>query len=172
MENYFCDFEENPDMLEVLDKLVKDFEKDHAYERPISIIATLMRKKCNSSDFYNDGDFSKFVPTITIRRKEPIPSTHGALLLEYDLLEIGKQITHIHFSYFAEIKSRELKNLVWTNKKQYEGSNFEKMMKWSYHLVHWIISEILMQKEDIKTRAKIMENIIHLALVRNILLIY
>lgn len=51
------------------------------------------------------------------------------------------------------------------DEKEELAPNFIKMVRWSNHLVGWLVSEIVTVKDNAKQRGAIMEKIIQIAIV-------
>nr|KAJ3420617.1 hypothetical protein HK105_005467 [Polyrhizophydium stewartii] len=90
-------------------------------------------------------------------------------LADLDALEVARQLTLIEFELFNAIKARlcsprEFLDLAWMkDDKETRAPNIIRMVRWSNHVVHWLVSEIVAVKDNIKQRAAMMEKIIMVA---------
>eukprot|EP00835_Amoeboradix_gromovi_P006633 NODE_823_length_3913_cov_0.131096.p1 type:complete len:775 gc:universal NODE_823_length_3913_cov_0.131096:980-3304(+) len=84
-------------------------------------------------------------------------------LLEMDPTEIARQICLIEFELFNVIRAEELIQKAWmSTDKDKKAPNIIRMVKFSNHLVMWIVSEIVNTK-DIKLRIEVLEKVILIA---------
>ncbi|KAJ3293067.1 hypothetical protein HK104_004763 [Borealophlyctis nickersoniae] len=82
-------------------------------------------------------------------------------LTDIEPLELARQITLIEFNLFKAIKPRELLDLAWMkDDKETRAPNITCMSRWSNHMIHWIVSEIVTVKESSKARAAIFERFV------------
>ena len=51
------------------------------------------------------------------------------------------------------------------DEKETAAPNFMKMIRWSNHVVQWIVTEILSVKDNLKLRALIMEKVVSIGKV-------
>ncbi|KAI8848736.1 ras guanine nucleotide exchange factor domain-containing protein [Chytridium lagenaria] len=85
-------------------------------------------------------------------------------LIDLEPLEIARQITIIESDLFLSIQVREFLDLAWMkDDKEIRAPNITRMIQWSNHVVHWIVSEIVAVKDSIKTRAQMFEKFIQVA---------
>ncbi|KAJ8329055.1 hypothetical protein O5D80_003008 [Batrachochytrium dendrobatidis] len=85
-------------------------------------------------------------------------------MVDLDPIEVARQLTLIEFELFNAIKAREFLDLAWMkDDKETRAPNIIRMVRWSNHVVHWLITEIVTIKDNIKLRAAMMEKIIALA---------
>jgi hypothetical protein len=90
---------------------------------------------------------------------------HKLTLLEIDPQEMARQITILDFLLFSAIQPREFLGLGWLKgDKDLRSPNIVKMTTWSNHIVSWLTTEILAHR-DIKSRVKIMDHIVAIAMV-------
>ncbi|KAJ3390817.1 Kinesin-like protein kif22 [Lobulomyces angularis] len=84
--------------------------------------------------------------------------------MDWEPLELARQITLIEFEFFYAIKPREFLDLAWMKPdKDLKSPNIMKMVKWSNHVVNWIISEIVSVKDSTKSRAIVFEKVVMIA---------
>ncbi|KAG4085764.1 ras GEF [Neocallimastix lanati (nom. inval.)] len=94
--------------------------------------------------------------TITI----PQPAISHLSFLDFDPVEIANQLTVIEFDLFKVIKKEEFLDLAWMKDNKEElAPNLCKIAQWSNHVVHWLISEIVLQ-ENFKLRVTMLERIL------------
>lgn len=85
-------------------------------------------------------------------------------LVDLDPLEMARQLTLIEFDLFCKIKPREFVGLSWMkDDKEVRAPNIIKMVRWSNHVIQWLVTEIVSLKDNIKARASMMERIITIA---------
>ena len=71
------------------------------------------------------------------------------------------------YNYPIHDQAREFLDLAWMkDDKETRAPNIIRMVRWSNHVVHWLITEIVTIKDNIKLRAAMMEKIIALAQVQ------
>lgn len=88
-------------------------------------------------------------------------------LAELDPLEVARQLTLIEFELFMNIKPREFLDLAWMkDDKEQKAPNIIKMVRWSNHVIHWLVTEIVTIKDNVKQRALMMEKIIAIGQVK------
>ncbi|KAJ3023549.1 hypothetical protein HKX48_002422 [Thoreauomyces humboldtii] len=81
---------------------------------------------------------------------------------DFEPLEMARQLTLIEFDLFRAIRSREYLDLAWMKEsKERDAPNILRMTRWSNHVVHWIVTEIVSAR-DHKSRAVILERVIML----------
>jgi hypothetical protein len=74
---------------------------------------------------------------------------------------MARQLTLIEFGYFVAIKDRELIDLRWQKDgKEFKSANLLSMVHFSNHVINWLISEVVKQKDNVKFRVKALENLI------------
>ena len=84
-------------------------------------------------------------------------------LLEIDAMEIARQISLIEFELFNVIRAEELIQKAWmSTDKDKKAPNIIRMVKFSNHLVMWVVSEIVNTK-DLKQRVAVVEKVILVA---------
>jgi hypothetical protein len=89
--------------------------------------------------------------------------------LDIDPQELARQITILDFILFSAIQPREFLGLGWMKEdKEARSPNIVKMTTWSNHIVSWLTTEIVSQR-DLKSRVRIMDTIVAIATVRSIL---
>ncbi|KAJ3318353.1 hypothetical protein HDV06_000533 [Boothiomyces sp. JEL0866] len=83
---------------------------------------------------------------------------------EIDPLELARQLTLIEYELFTCIKPREFVGLSWMkDDKEIRAPNIIRMVRWSNHVIQWLVTEIVTLKDNIKQRAAMMERIIQTA---------
>ncbi|KAI9138851.1 ras guanine nucleotide exchange factor domain-containing protein [Paraphysoderma sedebokerense] len=84
-------------------------------------------------------------------------------IADLDPLELARQITLIEFDLFRNLKPFEFLDQAWMKEdKTVKAPNILKMSAWSNHVVHWVVSEIV-QNKDTKSRAALFEKFIQVA---------
>lgn len=87
------------------------------------------------------------------------------VLLDFDALELARQLTLIDFQFYQGIEPREFLDLNWKKKEKLSlAPNIGKLVIWSNSVSTWIMCELLNVK-DIKTRAATLERIIAVGIV-------
>ncbi|KAJ1546097.1 hypothetical protein HK405_007407, partial [Cladochytrium tenue] len=87
-------------------------------------------------------------------------------ILEFDPLELARQLTLIEADLFARVKGREFVGLAWTKEDKAERApNLLRMNQWSNHVVHWLISELVAVRDTggsggVRLRAQVLERVI------------
>jgi hypothetical protein len=110
-------------------------------------------------------------PIDTLRLSSIGPLNEGIKGLELrisdiDPLEIARQLCLIEFDLFSRIHPREFVGLSWMkDDKEIRAPNIIKMVRWSNHVVNWIVTEIVSIKDSQKTRVAMVERVIAIAKV-------
>jgi hypothetical protein len=101
--------------------------------------------------------------------------------MDLDPLETARQLTLIEHELFFNIKvfwciynlqPREFLDCAWMkDTKETFAPNIMKMVRWSNHVVAWLVTEVVSNKENLKQRVLVMEKIIQLAMVIKILIL-
>lgn len=87
------------------------------------------------------------------------------VLLDFEALEVARQLTLLDFQYYQAIEPREYLDSNWRKKdKQTLSPNIGKFVIWSTCVTNWMISEIL-NVSDINARAQTIEKLISVASV-------
>lgn len=108
--------------------------------------------------------WTSFPTLLKQKTNEDFLSPTGLKFMDFEPLEIARQLTLIEFDLFSAIQPRELLELGWMKPNKEEISyNLVEMIKWSNRTVNWIISEIVSARESAKNRALILERVIMLA---------
>ncbi|KAJ1558630.1 hypothetical protein HK096_008696 [Nowakowskiella sp. JEL0078] len=77
--------------------------------------------------------------------------------IDIDPLEMARQITIME-------SRKELLDLAWMkDDKEIKAPNIMRMSRWTNHVIHWLISEIVSIKDNLKLRAQVYEKIVMLA---------
>ncbi|TPX37441.1 hypothetical protein SmJEL517_g00744 [Synchytrium microbalum] len=84
---------------------------------------------------------------------------------DLDPMEMARQLTLIEFELFSNIKPREYLDMAWMKEdKEVRAPNITRMTRWSNHVIHWLVTEIVIVKESAKARAIVLEKFIQLAI--------
>ncbi|KAJ3178221.1 hypothetical protein HDU87_003773 [Geranomyces variabilis] len=84
-------------------------------------------------------------------------------LVDFEPLELARQLTLMEFDLFKAIRSKEYLDLAWMkDSKETDAPNILRMTRWSNHVVQWIVSEIVSGKDSTKYRAGLFERVIML----------
>ena len=106
------------------------------------------------------------IPKPALNRINSIKDQSPFTLVDFDPLEVARQLTLMESNIFASIEHREFLDLSWMKEdKELKAPNLLRLIRWNNHVVNWQISEILIQK-DVKVRATVIERIIMVAQVR------
>lgn len=98
--------------------------------------------------------------------EQPNQSTVQLKLSDIDPLEAARQLTLIEFDLFRKINPREFVGLSWMKEdKETRAPNIIRMVRWSNHVIQWLVTEIVSLKDNLKQRALMMEKIISIAKV-------
>ena len=90
-------------------------------------------------------------------------STEEQSLLDYDSLEIARQITLSTFETYSKIKVTELFNQSWTKRElQHRSPNVLKMIAQFNHLAS-LVATLIVSEKVLKKRAHVMETFIRIA---------
>lgn len=102
---------------------------------------------------YGFGPTSSLIPTdITFKQIK---------FLDIDATEFARQITLIEFELFRTLRSREFLNLSWMkDEKDVLAPNIMRIMRWTNHVISWLISEIVLVKDSIKLRVATLEKVL------------
>ncbi|RKP01474.1 hypothetical protein CXG81DRAFT_11930 [Caulochytrium protostelioides] len=93
--------------------------------------------------------------------QSPAATTAAA---HFDPADVARQLTLMEYELFALVQPREFLNLAWMKPdKEERAPNLLRMTKWSNHVVHWLVSEIVAVRDGHKARAAVFERIVHLA---------
>ncbi|KAJ3148781.1 hypothetical protein HDU86_007336 [Geranomyces michiganensis] len=84
-------------------------------------------------------------------------------LIDFEPLEMARQLTLIEFDLFKAIRSKEYLDLAWMkDSKETDAPNILRITRWSNHVVQWIVTEIVSGKDSTKYRASVYERVIML----------
>ncbi|KAI8910301.1 ras guanine nucleotide exchange factor domain-containing protein [Gorgonomyces haynaldii] len=185
VEQYWSDFESDPGLLETLETFLNTMNNEKLAQQVKSVI----RKKTIGVD-YNTGDTSNYPKPILPKgakltsespesKKTPnkdvrksflqlaftAPVENCWKLAELDPLEVARQLTLMEYDMFQSIKKpRELLDCNWMKEdKEVLAPNIIRMVRWSNHVVEWLVTEIVTIRDNIKARALMMEKIIQMA---------
>jgi len=87
----------------------------------------------------------------------------GLRVVDFDPLELARQITLIEFEMFKTIKPTEFLDQAWLSKdKEKLAPGILSMTKWSTNVSKWVITEIVMEG-NIKVRAALYERFVAIA---------
>ncbi|KAI8901142.1 ras guanine nucleotide exchange factor domain-containing protein [Globomyces pollinis-pini] len=99
-----------------------------------------------------------------VRRANDESNTFRLKLAELDPLEVARQLTLIEHELFTSIKPRELVGLAWMkDDKEILAPNIIRMVRWSNHIIQWLVTEIVTLKDNPKLRIAMVEKIITIA---------
>ena len=107
-------------------------------------------------------------PSATIKSSQPeafatAPGGSRFVLLDFDDIELARQLSLMDFQYFQAIEAREYLDSNWKKKEKLSlCPNICKLALWSTSVSNWLISEIL-SVNDIKFRVATIERIISAA---------
>lgn len=103
----------------------------------------------------DDSDEIK-TPIINLNRQEKFINADSDNILNYDHVEIAKQLVLIDLQFMKEVDTSELINTKWTKSDGAPG--LDKCARRANAVVHWIIYEII--SCGVKTRARVLNHII------------
>ena len=99
------------------------------------------------------------IPKLSKKKKVVAGETLFSIL-DFDALELARQLTLLDFSLFSQIALREFLDLNWLKETEiHKSPNLVKYSQWSSHIVQWLETEIVTAK-DAKTRLQISDRII------------
>ncbi|KAJ3107545.1 hypothetical protein HDU97_003850 [Phlyctochytrium planicorne] len=174
LENYWVDFQEDPSLLKELTTFIDTLED----EKLINILQVVVtRKLTNQISLQSDKLASPprpLLPKTLIKRNsaEPVGGRsdmskgipYKFRLIDLEPLEIARQITIIESELFLTIQCREFLDLAWMKEdKEIRAPNITRMIQWSNHVIHWIVSEIVSVRDSTKMRAQMIEKFIQVA---------
>jgi hypothetical protein len=85
-------------------------------------------------------------------------------LTDCDPLEVARQLTLIEFDLFTKIRPREFVGLSWMKEdKEIKAPNIIKMVRWSNHVIKWLVTEIVTSKDSLRQRIQVFEKVISIA---------
>ena len=85
-------------------------------------------------------------------------------LADLDPIEVARQLTLLEYDLYCKIKPREFTGLAWMkDHKEVRAPNIIKMVRWSNHVIKWLVTEIVVLKDSLKARAAMMEKIVMMA---------
>jgi hypothetical protein len=181
LEQFWSDFE-GEELKSKLDSFLENFENKKLAQ---TLKNTISKKTAQSETVELPTDCPKpIVPKLLNKRSGPeTPVTAVVMnwtmgsktddgpiklkLADCDPLEIARQLTLIEFELFSKIKPREFVGLSWMkDDKEQKAPNIIKMVRWSNHVIKWLATEIVTQKDSTKSRVLMMEKVISIAKVR------
>ena len=87
------------------------------------------------------------------------------VFLDFDALELARQITLMDHELFCKIKPREFIGVNWLKEgKEIKAANLLTYLSWERHLVNWLVTEIVSNGNP-KIQLQILEKIISIAQV-------
>ena len=127
--------------------------------------------KTLSKSSYRQGDMSSpLAATATFIAAPSMSDIKTSLkfkLADLDPLEVARQITLIEYDLFSKIKPREFVGLSWMkDDKETLAPNIMKMIRWSNHIITWIVTEIVTVKDHTRSRVSMYERVISIAKVK------
>jgi hypothetical protein len=85
-------------------------------------------------------------------------------LSDCDALEVARQLTLIEFDLFTKIRPREFVGLSWMkDDKEVKAPNIIRMVRWSNHVIKWLVTEIVTSKDNLRQRILVLEKVISIA---------
>ena len=132
---------------------------------PKPILPKSLRKSDYKSDIRGLASMDRLGSTQSLRSQKSIDELVGFKFADLDPLEVARQITVIEFELFCNIKPREFLDLGWMKEdKEVRAPNILRMAHWSNHVIHWLISEVVNQK-DLKKRVNAYEKVVQVGTV-------
>ncbi|KAJ3112506.1 hypothetical protein HDU96_004486 [Phlyctochytrium bullatum] len=193
LENYWCDFQEDPTLLKDLTNFIDTLQD----EKLIGILQTVVtRKLTNQASPIPDKNLpvapKPVLPKSLVKRMstEQMGLKPGAAgwpfgkkgngtpqgysqayeeeykfkLMDLEPVEIARQLTLIESELFLNIQVREFLDLAWMKEdKEIRAPNVTRMIQWSNHAIHWVVSEIVSVKDSIRARAQVFEKFVLVA---------
>ena len=100
--------------------------------------------------------------------KPIIPKEALNSFMDFDNLEIARQLTLMDHELFSLIKPRELINTNWLKEdKELKSPNLFNYLNWGRHVANWLVAEIL-SRDNAKQRIQVTEKIVSIGQVRNL----
>ena len=168
IEGYWDDFHSDKSLLESLQDFIQNMEN-----AKLSLILKNALKKKLYSDFDTPSLLkhrtasTDTLGSFKIKSKSPqtaVPSEINSLG-DLDAYEVAKELTLIESEIFNSIKPREFLDCSWMKENRESLSpNIIRMIRWSNHVVYWLVAEIVRVKDNVKTRALVMDKIIQIAM--------
>ncbi|VDL80810.1 unnamed protein product [Nippostrongylus brasiliensis] len=177
VKNHWYDFENDPTLLEALERFLQtscDQKLTNQHKKFCKNIITLIEKKQKQQE--SEGHVNTafdFEDTNAFQPKKPEPVWHAAKqgdVANYDLLtlhplEIGRQLTLLHFDLYRAIKPIELVGAAWTKHDKYRRSpQLLKLTDHSTLLTYWV-SRSIVETESLEERvamfARVLERLDH-----------
>ncbi|KHJ93277.1 RasGEF domain protein [Oesophagostomum dentatum] len=164
VKNHWYDFENDPTLLEGLERFLQsscDQKLTNQHKKFCKNIITLIEKKQKQQD--SEGHVNTafdFEDTNAFQPKKPEIVWHAAKqgdVANYDLLtlhplEIGRQLTLLHFDLYRAIKPIELVGAAWTKHDKYRRSpQLLKLTDHSTLLTYWV-SRSIVETESLEER--------------------
>ncbi|KAJ3218223.1 hypothetical protein HDU67_006332 [Dinochytrium kinnereticum] len=178
LENYWVDFQEDPSLLKELTNFIDKLQDEKLITKRLSTDQIKLNPS-SSSDQKGWVPFAKKMSSgalgVGLAGGSPAGSPSGVAHLNYeeefrfrlgDLepLEIARQITLIESELFLSIQVREFLDLAWMKEdKEIRAPNITRMIQWSNHAIHWIVSEIVSVRDSMRMRAQMFEKFIQVA---------
>ncbi|KJH49616.1 RasGEF domain protein [Dictyocaulus viviparus] len=164
VKNHWYDFENDPTLLEALERFLQtscEQKLTNQHKKFCKNIINLIEKKQKQQEVdghvYTAFDFEN---TSTFQPKKPEPVWHAVKqgdVANYDLLtlhplEIGRQLTLLHFDLYRAIKPIELVGAAWTKHDKYRRSpQLLKLTDHSTLLTYWV-SRSIVETESLEER--------------------
>ncbi|XGW05454.1 hypothetical protein V3C99_016090 [Haemonchus contortus] len=164
VKNHWYDFENDSTLLEALERFLQsscDQKLTNQHKKFCKNIITLIEKKQKQQE--SEGHVNTafdFEDTNAFQPKKPEPVWHAAKqgdVANYDLLtlhplEIGRQLTLLHFDLYRAIKPIELVGAAWTKHDKYRRSpQLLKLTDHSTLLTYWV-SRSIVETESLEER--------------------
>ncbi|KAH6571143.1 hypothetical protein BASA62_004025 [Batrachochytrium salamandrivorans] len=188
MEQYWSDFQSDQELISMLNTFMETLEnpkltqmlktcmnrKIQGTEAPVIEMPTQFPKpilpksllKRASADMMSNREPKTPEPTLRPlsapwsafnKKADPNLDETRLRLSELDPIEVARQLTLIEFELF------QCHQTWMKDDKETRAPNIIRMVRWSNHVVHWLVTEIVSIKDNIKLRAATMERIIAIA---------
>ncbi|KAJ3191847.1 hypothetical protein HK101_007350 [Irineochytrium annulatum] len=183
IENYWSDFQDDASLLQMLSGFMASIPND----KSVATIKALVNLKLNTPDdrplpASTTAPPKPILPRSLAKRYSADVTLNSKLnfvkinnrsneddvrvrLVDLEPLELARQLTLIESELFVAIKAREFVDLAWMkDDKDVKAPNLTRMIQWSNHVIHWIITEIVSVKEGgAKARAGIFVKMVQTA---------
>ncbi|KAI3638168.1 hypothetical protein MIR68_003779 [Amoeboaphelidium protococcarum] len=162
VKNNYDDFRQDESLLQKLCIFLPTMRAD--FYRGVKDFESLLQRKAKGDDSNGRSrpvskSGSTSLPPAVVPRSITIFST----VLDFDPLEMARQICMLQWDIFVSIQPNECLNQAWNNKKlHHQSPNIRRMIKYSNFLVMWVSTEI-MACDQLKVRATTIKQFILLA---------
>eukprot|EP00301_Raphidiophrys_heterophryoidea_P025032 c8299_g1_i1.p1 GENE.c8299_g1_i1~~c8299_g1_i1.p1 ORF type:complete len:696 (-),score=177.61 c8299_g1_i1:27-2114(-) len=173
LENYFHDFEDDDDLMAELVSLIADvIGTQHPlakYTELSGMLTKIVRRKLNKEEKRVKESEAQDLPKPVIDKKlsrrllQPMMGDEELSILEFEPLEVSRQMTLISSNLFRAVQPKELLNSNWTKKGSAKLSpNIHAITRRFNILSMWVQREALSSK-DVKVRAQTLSKMIQIA---------